>query len=291
MRDDLAIVQTVDFFPPIVDDPYTFGQIAATNSLSDIYAMGSTPSTAMNLISFPTCLPLDIMGDILAGGYSKIKEAGAVVAGGHTIEDEEPKYGLCVTGFIHPRDVLTNSGCQNGDVLVLTKALGSGILATAGKAGQLSDADYRHMVKLMTTLNAGARDAMMAVGAHACTDVTGFGLLGHAYEMASGSGKTISLDASAVPVVPAALSYARMGMIPSGAYRNREYLNDKITVADTVPQDLGDVLADPQTAGGLLISLPEDRAGELLSHLTAVTGDARIIGQVQPYSGKSLIIH
>lgn len=283
-------MQTVDFFPPIVDDPYTFGQIAATNSLSDVYAMGAKPALAMNLICFPTCLSLEIMGDIMAGGYNKVQESGAIIAGGHTIEDEEPKYGLCVTGFIHPKAVLTNAGCQEGDVLVLTKALGTGILSTAAKAEMLGDGDYRRMVELMTTLNAGACNAMMAVGANACTDVTGFGLLGHAYEMADGSHKTIELYAKEMPVVPAALEFARMGIIPAGAYANSAYLKEHMEVDSSIPLELSDVLADPQTAGGLLISLPESRAKELLSRLEEVTGDARIVGKVLPYTGKELLV-
>ncbi len=288
MREDLAIVQTVDFFPPMVDDPYTFGQIAATNSLSDIYAMGATPTTAMNLICFPTCLPVSVMGEILAGGYSKVQEAGAIIAGGHTIEDEEPKYGLCATGFIHPKDVLTNAGCQVGDALVLTKALGTGILSTASKADLLSEEEYRRMVELMTTLNRNARDCMIRVGAHACTDITGFGLLGHAYEMAAGSGMTVVLDSRRVPIVPKALELAREGIIPSGAYNNMGYIQDQIQIANTVPLEVSDVLADPQTAGGLLIALPEHKAPELLSQLEAFTGDARMVGYVKPFSGKSL---
>ncbi len=288
VREDLAIVQTVDFFPPMVDDPYIFGQIAATNSLSDIYAMGATPTTAMNLICFPTCLPVSLIGDILAGGYEKVKEAGAIIAGGHTIEDEEPKYGLCVTGFIHPRDVLTNAGCQVGDVLVMTKALGTGILSTAGKAGLLSEADYKRMVELMTTLNNNARDCMVRVGAHACTDITGFGFLGHSYEMAVGSGKTIAIDARRVAVVPRALELAREGIIPAGAYNNMGYIQDAVEIAKDVPLELSDALADPQTAGGLLIALPEDKAPALLSMLEAYTGDARVVGTVKPFTGKSL---
>ena len=283
-------MQTVDFFPPIVDDPYTFGQIAATNSLSDVYAMGATPSLAMNLICFPTCLSVDIMGDIMAGGYQKVQESGAIIAGGHTIEDEEPKYGLCVTGFVHPKDVLTNAGCQEGDVLVLTKALGTGILSTAAKAQLLGDADYKRMVELMTTLNAGACSAMMAVGANACTDVTGFGLLGHTYEMASGSHKTIELYSREMPIVPAALEFAKMGIIPAGAYANSGYLKEHMEIDSSVPLELSDVLADPQTAGGLLISLPESRAKELLSRLEEITGDARIVGRVLPDCGKALLI-
>ena len=215
VRDDLAVVQTVDFFPPMVDDPYTFGQIAATNSLSDIYAMGGQPATAMNLICFPSCLPVGVMGEILAGGYSKVQEAGAIIAGGHTIEDEEPKYGLCVTGFMHPKDVLTNSGAQVGDALVLTKSLGTGILSTGGKAGMLTDGEYRRMVELMTALNKQAQECMLQTGAHACTDITGFGLLGHAYEMAAGSGVTLVLDSRRIPVEKRALELAREGIIRS----------------------------------------------------------------------------
>ncbi len=290
VRDDLAIVQTVDFFPPMVDDPYVFGQIAATNSLSDVYAMGTKPATAMNLICFPTCLPLEVMGEILQGGYSKVQESGAIIAGGHTIEDNEPKYGLCVTGFIHPKDVLTNAGCREGDVLVLTKALGTGILSTALKAQMLSDSDYQHMVELMTTLNAKSCEAMMAVGANACTDVTGFGLLGHAYEMAEGSGKTIELYSKEMPIVPAALEFAKMGIVPAGAYSNRSYLEPHMSIDPSVSLALSDALVDPQTAGGLLISLPESRAGELLSRLEEVTGDARVVGRVIPECGKRILV-
>lgn len=288
VREDLAIVQTVDFFPPMVDDPFVFGQIAATNSLSDVYAMGATPATAMNLICFPSCLPVSVIGDIMAGGYDKVKEAGAIIAGGHTIEDQEPKYGLCVTGFIHPKDVLTNSGCQVGDVLVMTKALGTGILSTAGKAGLLEEADYRRMVELMTTLNNKARDCMVRVGAHACTDITGFGFLGHTYEMATGSGMTIAIDSRRVSVVPRALELAREGIIPAGAYSNMGYIQDEIEIAGGVPLELRDVLSDPQTAGGLLIALPEHKAPELLSLLEEYTGDAQVVGTVKPFTGKSL---
>lgn len=288
VREDLAIVQTVDFFPPMVDDPFTFGQIAATNSLSDVYAMGATPATAMNLICFPSCLPVSVIGDIMAGGYDKVKEAGAIIAGGHTIEDAEPKYGLCVTGFIHPKDVLTNAGCQVGDVLVMTKALGTGILSTAGKAGLLEEADYKRMVELMTTLNSKARDCMVRVGAHACTDITGFGFLGHTYEMATGSGMTIAVDSRRVSVVPRALELAREGIIPAGAYSNMGYIQDEIEIAGGVPLELRDVLSDPQTAGGLLISLPEHKAPELLAQLEEFTGDARVVGYVKPFTGKSL---
>lgn len=290
VTNDLAIVQTVDFFPPMVDDPFVFGQVAAANALSDIYAMGAVPSIAMNLLCFPSCLPVSAVGEILAGGYEKVKEAGAVIAGGHTIEDPEPKYGLCVTGFIHPEKILTNSGCRQGDVLVLTKALGSGILSTAAMAGLLDQTEYRRMVELMTALNAGAGNAMTRVGANACTDVTGFGLLGHAYEMAKGSGVTIEMKARSVPMDPKALELAKEGIIPAGAYRNREYIQGDAQIMQTVPLELSDVMCDPQTSGGLLISLPEEKAPKLLSQLELVTGEARVVGRVLPFAGKSLIV-
>ena len=289
VREDLAIVQTVDFFPPMVDDPYVFGQIAATNSLSDVYAMGSTPATAMNLICFPSCLPVSIMGEILAGGYAKVQEAGAIIAGGHTIEDEEPKYGLCVTGFIHPKDVLTNAGCQVGDALVLTKSLGTGILSTGGKADLLTDGEYKRMVELMTTLNKSARDAMVKYHVHACTDVTGFGLLGHSYEMAQGSGVELELNVDAIDLIPEALEFANMGLLPAGMYRNRSFAEPGVDVGaiELCKQDL---LYDPQTAGGLLISLPEHKAPELLRQLEEFTGDARLVGYVKPFDGKSIVV-
>lgn len=290
VREDLAVVQTVDFFPPIVDDPYTYGQIAATNSLSDIYAMGGTPATAMNLICFPSCLPVELIGEILAGGYHKVQEAGAIIAGGHTIDDEEPKYGLCVTGFMHPKDVLTNASCKVGDVLVLTKALGTGILSTAAKADLLTPAEYKRMVELMTTLNKYAQSCMSQVGANACTDVTGFGFLGHSFEMAQGSGMTIAIDSHRIPVVPRALELANEGIIPAGAYANMGYLQPHITIAPTVPLALSDALVDPQTAGGLLISLPEHKAPQLLKLLEEFTGDAAIVGSVKPYTGNYLEI-
>lgn len=231
MRDDLAVVQTVDFFPPIVDDPYTFGQIAAANSLSDIYAMGGDPTLSMNLICFPTCLPMDVMAKIMQGGASKVKEAGAIIAGGHTIEDSEPKYGLCVTGFMHPDQVMQNSNCKEGDLLVLTKPLGIGVLTTANKAQLLDQQTYDQMVEAMATLNKYAKDVMMEVGANACTDVTGFGLIGHASEMAKGSGLTIELFSKEVPIIEAAIDFAKMGIIPSGAYNNMAFVKDDVRFA------------------------------------------------------------
>ena len=278
VSDDIAMIQTVDFFPPIVDDPFTFGQIAAANALSDVYAMGGAPKLAMNLLCFPSCLPLEAVKAILEGGSSKVLEAGAVIAGGHSIEDKEPKYGLCVTGFARPEEILTNSGAREGDLLVLTKPLGTGILATAAKAGLLGAEEDRAMISLMTTLNRAAQEAMMAVRPHACTDVTGFGLLGHVNELAQGSGLTVELWGEAIPVAGRALELAREGIIPGGAYRNRDFLAGKVAVDGEVPLELADVLYDPQTAGGLLIAVGEERGEELVRRLADRGVPGRIIG-------------
>lgn len=291
VRDDLAVVQTVDFFPPVVDDPYLYGQIAATNSLSDIYAMGGDPSLAMNLICFPTCLPMEVMGEILQGGYSKVQEAGAIIAGGHTIDDPVPKYGLCVTGFIHPKDVLPNSNCKEGDLLVLTKPLGIGILTTALKAGLLDQATTKLVTDSMATLNKYGKDAVVRVGgANACTDVTGFGFLGHASEMAKGSNKTIEIFSADVPFLKAAEEFAKMGLVPAGAYENMHYIKDDVEIAPGVPQFLTDILADPQTSGGLLVSLPENHALQLVQELNGVTPCSQIVGQVLAPQEKAIIV-
>lgn len=290
VREDLAVVQTVDFFPPIVDDPYTFGQIAAANSLSDIYAMGGDPTLSMNLICFPTCLPMDVMAKIMQGGASKVKEAGAIIAGGHTIEDSEPKYGLCVTGFLNPNQVMKNSNCKEGDLLVLTKPLGIGVLTTANKAQLLDEKTYDRMVEAMATLNKYAKDVMMEVGANACTDVTGFGLIGHASEMAKGSGLTIELYSKEVPIIEAAIDFAKMGIIPSGAYSNMAFVRDDVRFAQDVPQYMQDLLADPITSGGLLISLPEEKAHELVEKLKGVTICNQIVGRVTAKQDKAIIV-
>ena len=290
VREHLAVVQTVDFFPPIVDDPYTFGQIAAANSLSDIYAMGGDPTLSMNLICFPTCLPMDVMAKIMQGGASKVKEAGAIIAGGHTIEDSEPKYGLCVTGFLHPNQVMKNSDCKEGDLLVLTKPLGIGVLTTANKAQLLDEKTYDQMVEAMATLNKYAKDVMMEVGANACTDVTGFGLIGHASEMARGSGLTIELYSKEVPIIEAAIDFAKMGIIPSGAYSNMAFVRDDVRFAQDVPQYMQDLLVDPITSGGLLISLPEEKAHELVEKLKGVTICNQIVGRVTAKQDKAIIV-
>lgn len=291
MRNDLAVVQTVDFFPPIVDDPYTFGQIAAANSLSDIYAMGGDPTLSMNLICFPTCLPMDVMAKIMQGGASKVKEAGAIIAGGHTIEDSEPKYGLCVTGFMHPDQVMQNSNCKEGDLLVLTKPLGIGVLTTANKAQLLDQPTYDQMVEAMATLNKYGKDVMMEVGANACTDVTGFGLIGHASEMAKGSGMTIELYSKDIPLIEAAIDFAKMGIIPSGAYNNREFVQADVSFASDVPQYMQDLMYDPITSGGLLISLPEEKAHTLVEKLKGVTLCNAIVGRVVAKQEKAIVVY
>lgn len=282
MREDLAAIHTVDFFPPIVDDPYAFGQIAAANSLSDVYAMGGVPSLAMNLICFPSCLGLDVVRGILEGGADKIREAGAVIAGGHSIEDSEPKYGLCVTGYAHPKDILKNTGAQPGDKLVLTKPLGTGILTTAAMADLLAEGPQRDMEKLMATLNSAAQRAMMPCRPSACTDITGFGFLGHVRELAEGSGVTACIDANKVPVLPGVLDFARDGVIPAGMYRNLDFAGGDVSMAASVPQELADVLYDPQTSGGLLISVPGGQADELMRRLEAECVPAAMVGEIRP---------
>lgn len=289
VSDDLALVQTVDFFPPIADDPYLFGQIAATNALSDVYAMGGEPRIALNLLCIPKSMPDGAIHDLLRGGYNKVYEAGAVIAGGHSILDEEPKYGLCVTGFVHPDKILTNAGARPGDVLFLTKPLGAGILTTAAKADLCPSDVLEAVFARMTTLNKAARDAMVRFRTHACTDVTGFGLLGHALEMAQGSGVQIELDVSALPIPPEALEFARMGILPEGMYRNRKYAEALVT-ADGVPLEMQDALYDPQTSGGLLIAVDAADADALAAELQKTVPDARRIGTVSEFTGTARVI-
>ncbi len=277
INDNLALVQTLDFFTPVVDDPYVYGQIAAANSLSDVYAMGGEPKLALNITCFPADLPKDIVKSILKGGHDKVKEAGAMVIGGHTVEDTEPKFGLSVTGFIHPKDVVTNSNAKPGDVLILTKPLGLGILNTGIKAGIVSEEGYKTAVRTMTELNKFSKDAMMKVGVNSCTDITGFGLLGHAFEMAEGSDVTIKFNAMSIPIIEEALSLARMGIIPAGAYRNLGYIKNQVKISDKVPQEVTDCMTDPQTSGGLLISVEKNKAEMLLNELkNSITPYAQI---------------
>lgn len=284
VSDDLALVQTVDFFPPIADDPYLFGQIAATNALSDVYAMGGEPKLCLNIMAIPESMPKEAVHQLLRGGYDKVYEAGALITGGHSILDEEPKYGLAVTGFVHPDKILTNSGARPGDVLLLTKPLGIGVLTTAAKADMASPAAVALAQQLMTTLNKSARDAMVQYRVHACTDVTGFGLLGHACEMAQGSGVELELRVEDIDLIPEAVELARMGILPAGRYRNRAFAEGEVDagVTELCKQDL---LYDPQTAGGLLMAVDPADADALLAELRRCVPSAQRIGVVQEYQG------
>lgn len=280
VSDELAIVQTTDFFPPIVDDPFMYGQIAATNALSDVYAMGGEPKLALNIMCIPEKMDKATVQEILRGGYAKAYEAGAIITGGHTIHGAEPIYGLAVTGFVKPENVWTNSGAQPGDVLLLTKPLGVGILTTAAKAGLVEQELLDKLYVQMSTLNKYAHDVLVKYSVHACTDVTGFALLGHSLEMAQGSGVTVHLKAQAVPYHEEAYEMADMGFIPAGAYRNRDFDEAGVRVVGAVARALQDIFYDPQTSGGLLCAVPAAEAEGCLAELRAVAPSTRIIGYV-----------
>jgi selenide,water dikinase len=282
LSDELALIQTLDFFTPIVDDPYSFGQIAAANALSDVYAMGGQPLTAMNIVCFPqNTMDMSILTDILKGGLERMHEAGVVLVGGHSVEDTELKYGLSVTGTIHPDRVVLNNGARAGDRLILTKPLGTGIISTALKGDMVSEEAVASIVKSMTTLNNKAAEQMQAVGVNACTDVTGFGLLGHAGEMIEGTDIGMVIDSGAVPYFPEAKELAEMGMMPGGLHRNRDFRKNMIDIAESVPQYLADILFDPQTSGGLLIAIPGEKAADLLERLKKEgVMEAAVIGEV-----------
>ncbi len=279
LDDHTAVVQTLDFFPPIVDDPHMFGQIAACNALSDIYAMGGEPKLALNIMTVTKDMSEETVREILRGGYEKAYEADAIICGGHTIHDESPKYGLSVTGFVDPAKVLMNSTARPGDVLILTKPLGIGILTTAAKAGLIEASVTERITRQMATLNKASRNNMVNYGVHSCTDVTGFSLMGHGYEMAAGSGTTLHIKADSVKYHPEALEPAEMGFIPDGAYKNRDYVGDHYKTVKPVQRAMLDIMFDPQTSGGLLISVAEKDADSLLADLLYHT-DAAIIGYV-----------
>ena len=283
LTDELAIIQTVDFFTPIVDDPYTFGQVAAVNALSDVYAMGGKPLTAMNIVCFPIKkMDIGILQQILLGGLSKMHEAGVTLVGGHSVEDDELKYGLSVAGVVHPEKVLLNRGARVGDRLILTKPLGTGIVSTAVKADRVSDELLAKSINCMTTLNNIAAELMTATsGVHACTDVTGFGLLGHACEMVENSGVGMRIDTAAVPFFPEIRGLVEDGIIPAGLHRNRNFRLPMIDQAAGSPAWLVDILFDPQTAGGLLIALSSDQAEGLIAKMHAKgLSDAAIVGDI-----------
>ena len=281
---ELALVQTVDFFPPIADDPYLFGQIAATNALSDVYAMGGEPKLCLNIMAVPESMPKEAVHQLLRGGYDKVYEAGALITGGHSILDDEPKYGLAVTGFVHPGKMLTNSGAKPGDVLFLTKPVGIGVLTTAAKAEMLSPEGQQLAEHLMTTLNKSARDVMVRHQVHACTDVTGFGLLGHLYEMAQGSGVEVAVEVDAIDLIPEAVELAGMGLLPAGMYRNRTFAEPGVDVG-SVELARQDLLFDPQTSGGLLIAAAPEDADALYRDLKGAVPSAQRIGKVAEYRG------
>ena len=324
VSDELALVQTLDFFPPIADDPYTFGQIAATNALSDIYAMGGDPKLALNIMCVPEDMPKDTVHQILRGGYEKVYEAGALITGGHSIFDDEPKYGLSVTGFVHPDKILTNSGAKEGDVLLLTKPIGIGILTSAMKAdlcskestelamrlmttlaglpmgtrsGDMDAGIMEYIMKkydmsmagMMTTLNKNGRDAMVKYRVHACTDVTGFALMGHLLEMAQGSDLRAEVEVSAVDLIPEALEFARMGVLPAGMYRNRTFAEQWVDAGQTEIA-VQDMLYDPQTSGGLLMAVDPADADALLAELKGTVPSAQRVGVMRRYEGGARIV-
>lgn len=285
-----ALVQTLDFFPPIVDDPFLFGQIAATNALSDVYAMGGEPRLALNILCLKDNMDSEAVQEILRGGYSKAYEADTIITGGHTIHGAEPLYGLSVSGFVHPKKVLTNSGAKPGDVLLLTKPLGIGILTTAAKADLVEESLLKRIYAQMTFLNKTAARLMKKYEIHSCTDVTGFALLGHSYEMAQGSACTLHIQTGQVPYHPEVLEFAEMGFIPAGAYRNRDFAERGVYAPDSVSRAMLDILYDPQTSGGLLISVSEKDGQQLLHELKESGVEAAIIGYVTEPKEHAIIL-
>jgi selenide,water dikinase len=292
LADDLAIVQTVDFFTPVVDDPYTFGQIAVANALSDVYAMGGRPLTAMNIVCFPSkALDISVLRDILRGGIDKLHEAGVVLVGGHSVDDVELKYGLSVTGTVHPAKVLTKGGAKPGDQLVLTKPIGTGIINTAVKGGMAGERAAETVARSMSTLNKAASEVMLEVGVNACTDITGFGLLGHACEMIQDGQIGLKIRSVSVPIFPETIALARMGMIPGGTYRNKEFRSGMVDLLAGVGDVMLDILFDPQTSGGLLISVGADKTGLLLTGLKeAGVPDAAVIGDVVSRPARRIVV-
>ena len=290
LDENTALIQTTDFFPPIVDDPYLYGKIAATNALSDVYAMGGEPKLALNILCAAEGMAEGTIREILRGGYDAAYDAGAIITGGHTIKGAEPIYGLAVSGFVHPQKVLTNSNAKAGDALILTKPLGVGIITTGAKADMVEKKVMDRIYAQMATLNKAARDVMVKYDVHSCTDVTGFGLMGHSFEMAQGSGCTIHIQVDKVPYHEEALELASMGLIPAGAYRNREYAEAGVAVRGDISRALQDILYDPQTSGGLLFAIPEEHADTCLSQLRQTVPGAAIIGYVTEKEDSYIIL-
>ena len=291
MSDELAIISTVDFFPPIVDDPFKFGEIAATNALSDVYAMGGKPIIALNIVGFPIDLPHEILGEILSGGASKADEAGVLIVGGHTVDDAEPKYGMSVTGVVHPGEQVTNAGAKPGDVLVLTKPIGTGIITTAGKQERASAEVIDRAVEIMGQLNRKASEAMMHVGVNACVDITGFGLLGHLRLIAEGSEVRARVSVSEVPVIEGVAELLDMGIAPGGTHRNLESLDGVVDWHPDISDQTQILLADAQTSGGLLIAVAPEKTEALLTALNDVGVETRaVVGEIlEPETGKAAL--
>ncbi len=293
INDETALIQTTDFFTPVVDDPYMFGQIAAANALSDAYAMGGEPRIALNIVGFPNCLDPQILAEILRGGADKVMEAGAVLVGGHSVQNDEPLYGLAVAGFVHPDKIFKNFGACPGDVLILTKQIGSGVINTAIKAGIASEEASKEAQKVMASLNRKAKEVIENYPINACTDVTGFGLIGHLAEMAGPSNVTCEVNSDDVCFMKDSISYANLGLIPAGAYKNREYFEHEVVVEDDVEQAKLDLLYDPQTSGGLLISVPEKYLASIMDDFASKNMDTKVcvIGKVFEYKKDEGHIH
>lgn len=275
----------------MVDDPYVYGQIAATNSLSDVWAMGGEAKLCMNVLMFPETLPFEDVNAILQGGYDKVKEAGAIIVGGHTIKDDIPKYGLCVSGIVHPDKVLKNNSIHEGDALILTKSIGTGVLVNAYRGKIIQDNEYYAMVKSMTTLNKYAADAIKNIeGVHACTDVTGFSILGHSFEMCENTGLSIVIDHKKIHYLTGSLGYASMGLVPAATYKNKAFLSSNISFATKLDSAHTDLLFDPQTAGGLLYSVAKEHSQKALDAIKKLCPEAEIIGHVEKFQDKEIIV-
>lgn len=290
INDELALIETLDFFTPIVDDPYTFGKIAAANSLSDIYAMGGEPTMAMNIVCFPNCLPPKVLTEILKGGLEKMKEAECLLIGGHTVQDDEPKYGLSVSGFVNPNKVWKNSSSKVGDVLILTKPIGLGIINTAIKGGVATKEEIEDAVNTMETLNKYAKRAVELNTINSCTDITGFGLMGHCFEMAKGSDTTFILDSKNIPFLKGAVDYANMGLIPKGCYDNKKFVGNNYKLLEEVDEAILNTMFNPETSGGLLLSVPKDEVNEMLDKLKNIPTKFAVIGEVIERQDKYLLI-
>ncbi len=291
VSEDVAIIQTLDFFTPVVDDPYLFGQIAAANALSDIYAMGGDAKVAMNIVAFPNCLDPAVLGEIMRGGADKVAESGALLIGGHSVQNDVPLYGLSVTGFVHPDKIQKNYGAEEGDILILTKQVGTGVISTALKAGLASAAAAEEAVRVMTTLNRKGKEVMDAFPVHACTDVTGFGLLGHSIEMAEPSGVSLELFADKIPYVSEAKDFAEMGIVPEGTYKNKGYFGKKVDLSG-VEEVYADLLFDPQTSGGLLYAVEAKYGEDIIKAFrnSGLATEVAIIGQAVPKSEKLIYV-